>query len=156
MVERVLQGGPDGAVYLLRMRLYRTTDNVIDGVVLTFIDIIERQQHEYGRLAAIVESSQDAIIGHALDGTIHTWNKGAEQMFGYPVSRVLGKSLGMLLPKDADAQLREMLSSCAGTAPQNEMEMSWHRQDGSAVQVSVRFDPSGAIVGGSTIVRDIT
>lgn len=162
MVERVLQGGPDGAVYLLRMRPYRTTENVIDGVVLTFIDITERQQHEYerGRLAAIVESSQDAIIGHAIDGTIHTWNKGAEQIFGYPASRMLGKSLGMLLPKDADAQLRDMLSSCAGTAPQNEMEMSWHRQDGSAVQVSVRcspiYDPSGAIVGGSTIVRDIT
>ena len=162
MVERVLQGGPDGAVYLLRMRPYRTTDNVIDGVVLTFIDITERQQHEYerGRLAAIVESSQDAIIGHSLEGAIHTWNKGAEQMFGYPAARVLGKSLGMLLPKDADAQLRDMLSSCAGTSPQNEMEMSWHRQDGTGVQVSVRcspiFDPSGAIVGGSTIVRDIT
>lgn len=162
MVERVLQGGPDGSVYLLRMRPYRTTDNVIDGVVLTFIDITERQQHEYerGRLAAIVESSQDAIIGHSIDGTIHTWNKGAEQMFGYPASRVMGKSLAMLLPRDAGGELRDMLSSCAGTSPQNEMEMSWRRQDGASVQVSVRcspiFDPTGAIVGGSTIVRDIT
>ena len=162
MVERVLQGGADGAVYLLRMRPYRTTDNVIDGVVLTFIDITERQQHEYerGRLAAIVESSQDAIIGHAIDGTIHTWNKGAEQMFGYPASRVLGKSLGMLLPKEADQHLRDMLSTCAGTSAQNVMEMSWQHQNGTLIQVSVRcspiFDPSGAIVGGSTIVRDIT
>ena len=162
MVERILQGGPDGTIYLLRMRPYRTTDNVIEGVVLTFIDITERQQHEYerGRLAAIVESSQDAIIGHGTDGTIHTWNRGAEQMFGYPASRVLGKTLAMLLPKDSDQQLREMLACCAGTSSQSEMEMSWQRQDGGSVQVSVRcspiFDPSGAIVGGSTIVRDIT
>src|SRR5688572_26472403 len=111
MVERVLQGGPDGSVYLLRMRPYRTTDNVIDGVVLTFIDITERQQHEYerGRLAAIVESSQDAIIGHGIDGTIQTWNAGAERMLGYPPARVLGKSLAMLLPGDAPGELARLL-----------------------------------------------
>jgi two-component system, chemotaxis family, CheB/CheR fusion protein len=162
MAERVLHGGVDGAVYLLRMRPYRTTDNVIDGVVLTFIDITERQQHEYerGRLAAIVESSQDAIIGHASDGTISSWNRGAEQMLGYAASRIIGKSLAVLLPDDAQDVMPRLLAACEGKASSEPAEMAWVRHDGTPVQVSVRsspvLDPAGAIVGGSTIARDLT
>ena len=164
MVERVLHGGVDGAVYLLRMRPYRTTDNVIDGVVLTFIDITERQQHEYerGRLAAIVESSQDAIIGHTLEGVITLWNGGAERMFGYSASRAIGKSLAILLPPlDANPDLRTLLAACSGEShAHDEMMTSWLRQDGLEVPVSVRCSPvldqSGAVIGGSTIVRDIS
>ena len=162
MVERVLHGGVEGAVYLLRMRPYRTTDNVIDGVVLTFIDITERQQHEYerARLAAIVESSQDAIIGHSVDGVISSWNKGAEQMFGYPSVRAIGKSLAMLLPTDAQHQLQQLLAVCNGQAHADQIEMNWVHQDGGFVAVSVRsspvLDPAGAVVAGSTIARDNT
>jgi two-component system CheB/CheR fusion protein len=163
MVERVLQGGINGSVYLLRMRPYRTTDNVIDGVVLTFIDITERQQHEYerGRLAAIVESSQDAIIGHAVDGTISSWNKGAERMFGYPAGRVIGRSLSMLLPQDALEEMRTLLGACAGDGgAQEELVMTWLHRDGNQVPVSLRCSPvldhSGAMIGGSTIARDIS
>lgn len=161
MVERVLHGGVDGAVYLLRMRPYRTTDNVIDGVVLTFIDITERQQNEYerGRLAAIVESSQDAIIGHGLDGTISSWNAGAERMFGYPASRAIGKSMAILLPPNEQPALKSLLAACAGEHTANdELVMTWLRQDGTEVPVSLRcspvLDPSGAVIGGSTIARD--
>jgi two-component system CheB/CheR fusion protein len=73
-----------GVVFLLRMRPYRTVDNVIDGVVLTFVDITERQQQafESARLAAIVESSREIIIGHTLDGTITSWNASAERVLG--------------------------------------------------------------------------
>src|SRR5688572_4663222 len=163
MVERVLNGGEDGAVYLLRMRPYRTTDNVIDGVVLTFINITERQQHEYerARLAAIVESSQDAIIGHSADGTIQSWNAGAERMFGHPASRAIGRSLGMLLPADMQHELKGLLAALGGGAPPAEEQvMTWCRHDGSQVPVSVRcspvLDPAGTLIGGSTIARDIT
>ena len=162
MVERVLHGGVEGAVYLLRMRPYRTTDNVIDGVVLTFIDITERQQHEYerARLAAIVDSSQDAIIGHSPDGIINSWNSGAEHVFGYGASRMIGKSLATLLPADAQVQLQQLLAAGSGQTLAHEIEMNCVRQDGSAVLVSVRTSPvrdaAGAIVGGSTIARDIT
>lgn len=163
MVERVLPGGVDGAVYLLRMRPYRTTDNVIDGVVLTFIDITERQQHEYerGRLAAIVDSSWDAIIGHSRDGTITTWNAGAERMFGHAATRAIGHSLLMLVPPDGQDELKSLLAISAGEQPMTEERlMNWLRQDGAPLAVSVRTSPvldqSGAVIAGSTIVRDIT
>ena len=162
MVERVLHGGDGGAVYLMRMRPYRTTDNVIDGVVLTFIDITERQQHEYarGRLAAIVESSQDAIIGHGTDGVISSWNAGAERMFGYTSPRAIGQPLAMLLPGNEQDAMSRLLAASNSRAPSEELLMEWVRHDGTPVPVSVRcspvLDPEGAVIGGSTIVRDIT
>ncbi len=161
MVERVLPGGVDGAVYLLRMRPYRTTDNVIDGVVLTFIDITERQQLEYerGRLAAIVLSSQDAIIGHSTNGTVTSWNAGAERMFGYPAARAIGQSLGTLLRSEAEDDKQALVVAGAGE-PAEERLMTWQRQDGSQLAVSVRsspvLDPNGVVIGGSTIARDVT
>ena len=162
MVERVLHGGVDEAVYLLRMRPYRTTDNVIDGVVLTFIDITERQQHEYerARLAAIVESSQDAIIGHSLEGIITSWNAGAEGMFGYPPARAIGKPLSALLPPDSKKDLDTLLEASSRQIKAEELLMTWIREDGTPVPLSLRcspvLDPAGAVVGGSTIARDIT
>ncbi|QGW63763.1 PAS domain S-box protein [Lysobacter soli] len=162
MVERVLHGGVDDAVYLLRMRPYRTTDNVIDGVVLTFIDITERQQHEYerARLAAIVESSQDAIIGHSLEGIITSWNAGAESMFGYPPARAIGKPLSVLLPPDSKKDLNTLLEASSRQIKAEELLMTWIREDGTPVPLSLRcspvLDPAGAVVGGSTIARDIT
>lgn len=162
MVERVLHGGVNEAVYLLRMRPYRTTDNVIDGVVLTFIDITERQQHEYARarLASIVESSKDAIISHGLDGVIHSWNAGAEAMFGYSSTWAIGRSLSMLLPSVSDKALDALLAASSAQQSSEELLMTWLRQDGSELPVSVRtsplLDPAGTVVGASTIVRDIT
>ncbi|HEY0334369.1 MAG TPA: chemotaxis protein CheB [Stenotrophomonas sp.] len=162
MVERVLHGGVNEAVYLLRMRPYRTTDNVIDGVVLTFIDITERQQHEYARarLASIVESSQDAIISHGQDGVIHSWNAGAEAMFGYPAAWAIGKSMAILLPNAPDNALDKLLAASGAQNVGEELLMTWGRQDGKEVAVSVRTSPlldaNGATVGASTIARDIT
>ena len=100
VVERQLKTDDRGGVFLLRMRPYRTVDNVIDGVVLTFVDITERQQQafESARLAAIVESSREIIIGHTLDGTITSWNASAERVLGYPAAQMEGKPLSLLLP----------------------------------------------------------
>ncbi|MEO6263721.1 MAG: PAS domain S-box protein, partial [Luteimonas sp.] len=159
--ERELRSPETGTVYLLRMRPYRTIDNIIDGVVLTFLDITERQQHEFerGRLAAIVDSSKDAIIGHTLDGIVTSWNASAERLFDYPAGRVLGRPLSLLLPNEAAGQLGPLLDTCVKEERAMESEMTWLRQDGQAVEVALTCSPvrdaAGRVVAGSTIARDI-
>jgi len=92
-IEHEVTVAHDGSTFLMRILPYRTVDNVIAGVVITFTDISERkrQEEERGTLAAIVDSSQDAIIGHSLEGMITSWNAGAEQIFGYTAKEVVGK-----------------------------------------------------------------
>ena len=82
MIEHEMTAPQDGGTFLMRILPYRTVDHVIAGVVITFTDITERkcQEEERGRLAAIVDSSQDAIIGHSLEGVITSWNAGADQI----------------------------------------------------------------------------
>ncbi len=159
-VERDLQASDKGVAFQLRIRPYRTLDNVIDGVVLTFVDITGRQQHklERGRLAAIVDSSRDMIIGHALDGTITSWNASAERILGYPAADVTGKSIALLAPGKSDGQGHELLQACAQHRQPTEMEMQWLRRDGSQLQVAVICSPvtdaEGKVIAGSLIARD--
>jgi two-component system CheB/CheR fusion protein len=162
VVERSLKDDGKNMTFLLRMRPYRTVDNVIDGVVLTFMDISERQKHEVerGRLAAIVDSSRDIIIGHALDGTITSWNASARRILGYPPGRMLGKSLSQLVAGNDDVQTRDLLQACTQQRASAEMEMHWLRLDGSQVPVEVTCSPvrdsAGNVIAGSLIARDIS
>ena len=90
-----------GASYLMQVRPYRDLNNVIDGAVVTFVDISERKKHEQARglLAAIVEGSQDAIVSQDLAGLITSWNSGAEQLYGYSAAEAIGQPMTMLLAK---------------------------------------------------------
>src|SRR5205807_3908271 len=80
------------ASYIMRILPYRTVDNVIDGVVVTFIDITERKRNEdaLAHLAAIVADSADAIIGLKPDGSIASWNAGAERIYGSTAEEAVG------------------------------------------------------------------
>ena len=162
VVERELKDDDKSTTFLLRMRPYRTVGNVIDGVVLTFMDISERQKHEVerGRLAAIVDSSREMIIGHALDGTITSWNASAERILGHPSGRMLGKSLSQLAAGSDDVRTRDLLQACTQQQASTEMEMQWMRRDGSPVPVEVTCSPvrdsSGKVIAGSLIARDIS
>ena len=93
----------DGRWCVRRIMPYRTLDNRIDGVVITFVDITERKAASDAviqRLAAIVENSVDAIFSKDLDGTIRTWNGGAERLYGYSRDEAVGRSVKMLVPED--------------------------------------------------------
>src|SRR5262249_6384025 len=98
----------DGFWWSRRIMPYRTMDNRIDGVVITFVDITDCRKARDAmveRLAAIVESSTDAVFSKDLDGTIRTWNRGAERVYGHTAGEAIGHSVRMLVPEDRANEL---------------------------------------------------
>jgi PAS domain S-box-containing protein len=112
------------------------------------------------QLAAIVEHSDDAIIGKTLDGIITSWNPAAERMYGYSAGEIIGKSIDLLSPPDRAGEMRAILARIRARQPVDRFEANRVRKDGSAIRVSLTVSPihdrHGAIVGASTIARDLT
>ena len=135
--------------------------NVI-GAVAIFRNSTERKRAEEtaNRLAAIVESSDDAVIGKALDGTIFSWNSAAERLYGYSAAEALGKSIAIIIPPERSAELRNILETARHGKVTKLYETQRVRKDGSRVAVSVTVSPiidaHGRILGASTVARDIT
>jgi PAS domain S-box-containing protein len=125
-------------------------------------DITERRRAEEGlqRLAAIVESSDDAIIGKTLDGVIVSWNRGAERLYGYTAAEVTGRPISLLAPPDRADEIDQILERIRRGNRIAQFDTVRVRKDGSRLEVSVSVAPikdvSGRIVGASTIARDIT
>ncbi len=125
-------------------------------------DITERKQSEEKnlRLAAIVESSDDAIIGKTLDGTITSWNKGAERIYGYKKNEVVGKPITILAPDDREDEILGFLEQIKGGESVKTVETVRRKKDGDTIPVSLTISPiidkEGDIIGASTIVRDIS
>ena len=124
-------------------------------------DITERQRAEEVRfrLAAIVESSDDAILSLTLDGVIVTWNQGAARLYGYTADEMVGESLSVLVPADRHHEVEEMLAWVrSGSGIQYESIRL--RKDGTVVPmwltISPVHDASGNVVAASTIARDMT
>ncbi|HXU22276.1 MAG TPA: PAS domain S-box protein [Verrucomicrobiae bacterium] len=132
------------------------------GSVVTFFDITERKQIEDNlrRVAAVVESSQDAIISQTLDGIILTWNLGAEQIYGYSRAEMLGKSLAMIVPPDRQSEFHGILKKISWGEKVEQLQTVRVKKDGTKVHISLSVssikDANGKIVGASAIARDIT
>ncbi len=112
------------------------------------------------RLAAIVESSSDAIIGKTLDGIVTSWNKGAEQIFGYAAGEVVGKPVAMLIPPDHLDEEPRIIERLRQGERIEHFETVRRRKDGQDIHVSLNISPikdaTGKVVGVSKIARDIT
>lgn len=112
------------------------------------------------RLAAIVESSDDAIIAKDINGIITDWNNGAVRLYGYSAVEVVGKPISLLLPLDRANVVAEIMRKIRGGKPVKHFETVRQKNDGTRVEVSLTispiFDPEGKIIGASTISRDIT
>jgi PAS domain S-box-containing protein len=125
-------------------------------------DITRRKRSEEvrGRLAAVVDSSDDAIISKSLKGIISTWNAGAEKVFGYTSSEVVGKPMLMLIPPERVAEEAHILSRIRRGESVEHFETVRLRKDGSRIDISATISPirddKGAIIGASKIARDIT
>jgi PAS domain S-box-containing protein len=176
-VERVLREGlvvglanhtvllrPDGAEVPIDDSAAPIHDDAgrIAGVVLVFRDISERRraQKAQAMLAAIVESSEDAIISKDLEGHITTWNTGAERLFGYQEEDVIGRSISLLIPPDHLEEETGILQLIRNGERVEHYETVRVRKDGTSVDISLTVSPvrdaDGAIVGASKIARDIT
>jgi PAS domain S-box-containing protein len=136
-------------------------DGTAVGVSVISRDITEqRQAHEVAqRLASIVESSDDAIIGRTLDDRITSWNPAAEKMYGYSGQEVIGKSIDLLIPEDRHSEIEAVLSKIKGGQHQR-LDTIRVRRDGTAFPASITVSPirdvDGAIIGISAIHRDVT
>jgi PAS domain S-box-containing protein len=119
------------------------------------------QLGEYrSRLALIIDSSEDAIIGKGLDGIITSWNRGAERIYGYPPDEVVGKHISILAPGDRPDEIPEILKKIARGESVEHYESVRVTKDGQPLNVSISVSPlrdaNGEVVGASAIARDIT
>jgi PAS domain S-box-containing protein len=112
------------------------------------------------RLAAIVESSTDAMIGKTLDGVITSWNAGAERMYGYAPEEIIGRNISLLVPSDRPDEVSSILRRVARGERVEHFETERIRKSGEVFDVSVTISPirnqTGDIVGASTVARDIS
>jgi PAS domain S-box-containing protein len=125
-------------------------------------DITERRQVEQmrDRLAAVVDSSDDAIISKTLDETIVAWNRGAEKVFGYAAAEIVGKSMLLLVPPERVIEESDILARIKAGESVQHFETERVRKDGAKIDVSVTISPirdsHGVVIGASKIARDIT
>ncbi|MEP7370185.1 MAG: PAS domain-containing sensor histidine kinase, partial [Dermatophilaceae bacterium] len=112
------------------------------------------------RMAAIVEHSEDAIIGRTLDGAITSWNPAAERMFQYSGQEIVGQSSDLLTSVDRAAEIRSLMTRIRTGHPVERVETIGVRKDGSVFPASLTLSPirdaDGVVIGASTIARDVT
>ena len=132
------------------------------GAVLIFRDVTERRRAERSQalLAGIVESSHDAIVSKNLDGIIQSWNSGAERLFGYTASEVIGKPITIIIPEDRLDEEYEILARLRRGERTDHFETVRVRKNGDPIFISLTVSPiknrEGEIIGASKIARDIT
>jgi PAS domain S-box-containing protein len=142
--------------------VYRDGAGEVAGVFAAARDITERRKadEERSRLAAIIDSSEDAIIGKSLEGTILSWNFGAEKVYGYTAAEAVGRHISLLAPPDQLHEIDGILEDIRRGAYVHHYETVRIRKDGTPIQISLTLSPirdrHGRIVGASTIARDIT
>lgn len=137
-------------------------NGVITGAVNTLIDITEQKsnRNKERMLAAIIESSEDAIISKTLEGIVTSWNQSAEQMFGYTEKDIVGKSITLLIPVDRLDEETVILAKIRNGEKVGHYETIRLAKNGSEIPVSLTISPikdiKGIVIGASKIARDIS
>jgi PAS domain S-box-containing protein len=143
-------------------RILTNIHGKITGAVNCLFDITERKRAETAamRLAAVVQSSHDAVAAKTLNGIITDWNQGAQRIFGYKPKEIIGKSILTLIPRERQSEEREILRRIRCGEAIDHYETVRRRKDGKLIDVSLTISPikgpKGEIVGVSKIARDIT
>jgi PAS domain S-box-containing protein len=132
------------------------------GAASMLVDISDRRKADElaQHMASIVESSDDAIIAKGLDGTITSWNRGAERLFGYTAEEMIGRPLAILIPEDRQDEEPTILARLRRGERIDHYETVRRRKDGGLVDISLTVSPirsqEGIVIGASKIARDIT
>ncbi len=128
--------------------------------ILPLAAVVRERVRADAALAAIVESTEDAIVGKTLDGVVTSWNASAERLYGYSAREAVGRSISMVIPRELDDDLPGILERLRRGERVDPYETVRLRRDGTRVDVSVTVSPirdsRGRIVGASAITRDIT
>jgi PAS domain S-box-containing protein len=162
-VEAILER-PDGTRvwFTPYPRPFYDVEGKIVGGLNMLIDITERKKTESSTnlLAAIVDSSDDAIVSKNLDGMITSWNKGAERLFGYSAEEAIGKHITLIIPPERRDEERKIIEQLKRGERVDHFETIRTRKDGSLLDVSLTISPlrgnEGRIVGASKVARDVT
>ena len=134
----------------------------VGGLVINMADVTERHEGHsvQRRLAAIVESSSDAILAQDLDGTILSWNEAAESMYGYTTAEMVGQHVGRTVPEELIPELNSMLERVAAGETVARALTKRRRRDGELLDISLSLSPvrgpSGDVVSVAAIARDVT
>lgn len=120
----------------------------------------KRAEEVQNRLAAIVESSDDAIVSKGLDGIITSWNKAAERIFGYSANKAIGQNITLIIPADRIGEEKNILARIGRGERIDHFQTVRRHKDGTLLDVSVTISPvrdsSGRLIGASKVARDIT
>jgi PAS domain S-box-containing protein len=154
----------DGTEHIVDFALYPILDNQGQVIFLhpTGVDITERKLAERttGLLAAIVDSSDDAIISKNLDGIITSWNQGAERVFGYTAEEAVGRHIMLIIPADRRGEETTILERIKRGERVDHFETVRVRKDGKTLDISLTISPvkdgAGRVVGASKVARDVT
>lgn len=151
----------DGSEFPIEIRLspLETADGLLVSSAIRDVSERKKAEEQRARLAAIVDSSDDAIIGKTLAGVITSWNSGAERMFGYTAEETVGRSISVIVPPELEEEERTILERLArGEGMQ--FDTLRRRKDGRDIDVSATISPvrdgAGRVVAISKVVRDIT
>jgi two-component system CheB/CheR fusion protein len=149
-------------IMLLNARRLDNPEGGPERILLGIEDVTERKKAEMAmaRLAAVVESSEDAIIAIDMDGVIASWNQGATRLYGYTAQEAVGQPITMLIPPDRSGEEESFLERLRRSESIESFETVRRRKDGIAVNVSLTTSPvkndQGEVIGMSRIARDIT
>lgn len=152
----------DGDVRHVEIYASLTTYEGRPAIQGTYIDVTEQKQaqEKLAHSAAIIKSSEDAIISKDLDGIILSWNPAAEQIYGYQASEAIGKSIHIIVPPDRVNEVSELLASVRCGESVEHFETVRVHKDGHLINISLTISPirdeSGKIYGASVIAQDIT
>ncbi len=151
---------PDRIDRLTALHLFLATMSLASLSVASVLAEQKAAEQARAWLAAIVESSADAILGKRLDGTISSWNAGAERLYGYTREEAVGRSIAMLVPPERRSELPWLLERLHRGERVEDHETVRVRKDGRKIAVALTLSPirdgSGAVIGASTIARSLT